>query len=235
MTSPGRLTELRDTLTRSVERNVFDVFDSDILEWDYFSDPFLDRLDRFEMHFRSVSFSARFLSVSFFDGDLYPPRPSLTESDINKYTDTFDFPEFKQGYCAIDQEEIQRGDSCRRIKQVAKREGCMPTGCERAQRASFHYSIRLKISPCASGPQCCNSLGAGSAGTSSTPAASHGGCASIPPARSAKPTLCLPASEPRRPASLHSEASCRPGSHPRSMGALWPRRIGVGSFPADPS
>jgi hypothetical protein len=49
------------------------------------------------------------------------PEPSLTESDIDKHTEFFEFPEFKQGFCVIDQEEIMQGDRCRRILKVRSR------------------------------------------------------------------------------------------------------------------
>jgi hypothetical protein len=46
------------------------------------------------------------------------PEPGLTDSDIDKHTESFEFPEFRKGYCAIDQEEIEHGEGCRRIIQV---------------------------------------------------------------------------------------------------------------------
>ena len=61
------------------------------------------------------SFHAEWLAI--FD-DYREPHPSLTDSEIDEHTESFNFPEFKQGYCAIDQEEIMRGESCRRIKKV---------------------------------------------------------------------------------------------------------------------
>jgi hypothetical protein len=48
-------------------------------------------------------------------------QPGLTDSDIDRHTEFFKFPNFKNGCCAIDQEAFTPGDSCRRIKQAAPR------------------------------------------------------------------------------------------------------------------
>ncbi len=44
-------------------------------------------------------------------------QPGLTDSDIDRHTEFFNFPNSKKGCCAIDQETFTPGDSCRRIKQ----------------------------------------------------------------------------------------------------------------------
>jgi hypothetical protein len=61
-------------------------------------------------------------SVSNFeeeDFDSDEQQTSLTDTEIDRHTESFEFLDSKQGRCAIDQEDIRQGDSCRRIKQVA--------------------------------------------------------------------------------------------------------------------
>jgi hypothetical protein len=98
----------------------------------FFLDPIFDSEEDFP--FIDVFHLSRLSSFSPFDfevvrhelqfGDYQESEPSLTDTDIDEQTESFNFPESKQGYCAIDQEEISHGDSCRRIKQV-------PTGAPR--------------------------------------------------------------------------------------------------------
>jgi hypothetical protein len=141
-----------------------------------------------------------------FEVDLHVPhfhyyqesRP-LTDTDIDEYTESFTFPEFKQGFCAIDQEEIRHGDSCRRIIQVP--------GTKQTKRQSA--GALLRCTPAIpshvayhSVVTCNNTRGACSAATSSTPAASHAGCASGLPARSAKARSRPLPSVIRRPTAL---------------------------------
>ncbi len=91
---------------------------------------FFDRpIDRIEEHLGVTQESWAEQSPSYFEEqedseeeeEEEELQPGLTDSDIDRHTELFNFPNFKDGCCAIDQEAFTPGDSCRRIKQAAPR------------------------------------------------------------------------------------------------------------------
>jgi hypothetical protein len=134
--NPARSGGIRDIRARTVERNPLDIHSERTF---HFSENYPRVRLRFDLELHNARDLSTELSTlfetwpnwtdidNFTDFGFFHEQPGLTDTEVDTVTETFDFPESKQGYCAIDQEEITHGDACRRIKQVHTSAACIPT------------------------------------------------------------------------------------------------------------